>query len=145
MKRTLLKMAAIAVMAVMGAQVAQAQVAVTDPAALEAAQKKADAEAMKAQTKAEKAQAKQEKKAAKAKAKAEAARTGVEYEEVDTGSGFLTVLAVIIAIILVILLAVILILQVAPDSGIAIAIDSLIESLTGGFGAIDPGNGQFLL
>ena len=107
--------------------------------------KKDDKKADKAAAKAEKARQKQEKKALKAKAKAEAASSGVEYEEVDTGSGFLTVLAVIIAIILVILLAVILILQVAPDSGIAIAIDSLIESITGGFGAIDPGNGPFLL
>ena len=54
-------------------------------------------------------------------------------------------LAVIIAVILVILLAVILILQVAPDSGIAIAIDTLIENLTGGISAVDPGNGPFLL
>ena len=102
-------------------------------------------EDQKAALKAEKAKARAEKKAAKAKAKAEAAASGVEYEEVDTGSGFLTVLAVIIAIILVILLAVILILQVAPDSGIAIAIDSLIENLTGGLAAVDPGSGQFLL
>ena len=88
---------------------------------------------------------KQEKKALKAKAKADPSAAGVEYEEVDTGSGFLTVLAVIIAVILVILLAVILILQVAPDSGIAIAIDTLIENLTGGISAVDPGNGPFLL
>ena len=99
----------------------------------------------KAEARAAKAKARAEKKAAKAKAKAETVAAGAEYEEVDTGSGFLTVLAVIIAIILVILLAIILILQIAPDSSIAIAIDSFIERLTGGFSSIDPGSGQFLL
>ena len=106
---------------------------------------KTDKKAARAAAKAEKARQKQEKKAAKAKAKTEAAATGVEYEEVDTGSGFLTVLAVVIAVILVILLAVILILQVAPDSSIAITIDTLIERITGGIAAVDPGNGPFLL
>ena len=104
-----------------------------------------DKKAAREAAKAEKARQKQEKKALKAKAKADPSAAGVEYEEVDTGSGFLTVLAVIIAVILVILLAVILILQVAPDSGIAIAIDTLIENLTGGISAVDPGNGPFLL
>jgi hypothetical protein len=105
---------------------------------------KTDKKAARAAAKAEKARQKQEKKAAKAKAKTEAAATGVEYEEVDTGSGFLTVLAVVIAVILVILLAVILILQVAPDSGAASWIDSLIQSITSRFSMIPP-DGQFLL
>ena len=106
---------------------------------------KEDKKAAREAAKAEKAKLRQEKKAAKAKAKADAADTSDEYEEVDKGSGFLTVLAVVIAIILVILLAVILILQVAPDSSIAFTIDSIISKFTGGYGAIDPGNGQFLL
>ena len=113
-----------------------------------AAYKKGDRKAAKAAKAAEKARKKEEKKlakAGKAVASTESVASEVEYEDVDSGSGFLTVLAVIIAIILVILLAVILILQVAPDSGIAIAIDSLIENITGGFSLFDPGNGQFLL
>ena len=69
----------------------------------------------------------------------------VEYEDVEHGSKFLTILAVIIAIILIALLAVILILQIAPDSGAAAWIDSLIESITSGFSMVPPGGGQFLL
>ena len=108
---------------------------------------KADKKAAREAAKAEKAKLRQEKKAAKAKAKAGAdnAASETEYEEVDGGSAFLTVLAVIIAVILVILLAVILILQVAPDSGIAFTIDSIISRLTGSYGATGPGSGQFLL
>jgi len=108
---------------------------------------KADRKAAREAAKAEKAKLRQEKKAAKAKAKAGAdnANSEAEYEEVDGGSAFLTVLAVVIAVILVILLAVILILQVAPDSGIAFTIDSIISKLTGGYGATGPGSGQFLL
>jgi hypothetical protein len=106
---------------------------------------KEEKKAAKEAAKAEKAKLRQEKKAAKAKSKTGEAPAEAEYEEVDTGSGFLTVLAVVIAVILVILLAVILILQVAPDSSIAFTIDSIISKLTGGYGAIDPGNGYFLL
>ncbi len=106
---------------------------------------KEEKKAAKEAAKAEKAKLRQEKKAAKAKSKTGDAPAEAEYEEVDTGSGFLTVLAVVIAVILVILLAVILILQVAPDSSIAFTIDSIISKLTGGYGAIDPGNGYFLL
>ena len=69
----------------------------------------------------------------------------VEYEDVESGSKFLTVLAVIIALILIVLLAVILILQIAPDSGIAAWIDSLITNITSGSGLIEPFNGQILL
>ena len=68
----------------------------------------------------------------------------VEYEEVDRGGAFLTVLAVIIAILLVILLAIILILNFAPDSSIALTIDSFIENITSHFTALDAG-GEFLL
>ena len=106
---------------------------------------KEEKKAAKEAAKAEKAKLRQEKKAAKAKSKTGDAPAEAEYEEVDTGSGFLTVLAVVIAVILVILLAVILILQVAPDSNIAFTIDSIISKLTGGYGAVDPGNGYFLL
>jgi hypothetical protein len=52
--------------------------------------------------------------------------------------------AVIIALILICLLAVILILQIAPDSGAAAWIDSLIESITSRFNLIMPGI-KFLL
>ena len=64
MKKTLLKMAAIAVMAVMGSQVAQAQAVITD-----AVQQETQKEALKAQKeakKAEKAVEKATKKAEKA-------------------------------------------------------------------------------
>ena len=88
----------------------------------------------------DKAANKKEEKKAKAKKKVE-----VEYEDVESGSKFLTILAVIIALILIVLLAVILILQIAPDSGIAAWIDSLIESITSSVGLVDPLNGQFLL
>ena len=73
MKKTLLKMAAIAVMAVMGAQVAQAQAVVVDPNAKvvkDEAQKKAEAEALKAQKKQEKAAAQAQKDAKKAEKEA---------------------------------------------------------------------------
>ena len=87
---------------------------------------------------ADKASKKKEKKAKKTDVE-------VEYEDVESGSKFLTVLAVIIALILIILLAVILVLQIAPDSGIASWIDSLIESLTSGSALTEPFMGQFLL
>ena len=79
--------------------------------------------------KAEKEAKKAARKAAKA---AKTADPQVEYEEVDGGSTFLTVLAVLIAILLVVLLAVILILHIAPNSGPAMAIDGIIERLTSG-------------
>jgi len=68
----------------------------------------------------------------------------VEYEDVEHGSKFLTVLAVIIALILIMLLAVILILQIAPDSAAAAWIDSLINNITSKFSLISTG-GEFLL
>jgi hypothetical protein len=46
---------------------------------------------------------------------------------------------------IIVLLAVILVLQIAPDSGLAITIDSVIEKITGGFSAVYPGDGRFLL
>ena len=79
------------------------------------------------------------------KAKAKKKKVEVEYEDVESGSKFLTILAVIIALILIILLAVILVLQIAPDSGIAAWIDSLIESITSKVGLIDLYKDQFLL
>ena len=93
-----------------------------------------------------------EKKAAKAAAKAaakeakkESSAVEVEYEDVEKGSKFLTVLAVIIALILICLLAVILILQIAPDSGAAAWIDSLIGNITANFGLVLPEDSIFLL
>ena len=77
--------------------------------------------------------------------KKEDKKVEVEYEDVEHGSKFLTILAVIIAIILIALLAVILILQIAPDSGAAAWIDSLIESITSNFSMLPPGGRQFLL
>ncbi len=84
-------------------------------------------------------------KASKKKEEKKAKNVEVEYEDVESGSRFLTVLAVIIALILIVLLAVILILQIAPDSGIAAWIDSFIESITSSVGLVEPFNGQFLL
>ena len=69
----------------------------------------------------------------------------VEYEDVESGSKFLTILAVIIALILIVLLAVILILQIAPDSSIAAWIDTIIENITSKFGLVEPFGGQFLI
>ena len=86
----------------------------------------------------DKAAAKKEEKKAKKKVE-------VEYEDVESGSKFLTVLAVIIALILIVLLAVILVLQIAPDSGMAAWIDSLIENITSKVGLVEPFMGQFLL
>ena len=79
------------------------------------------------------------------KKKEEKKKVEVEYEDVEHGSKFLTILAVIIALILIMLLAVILILQIAPDSGAAAWIDSLIENITSSFSMLPPGGGQFLL
>ena len=83
--------------------------------------------------------------AAKAAARKEKSEVEVEYEDVEKGSKFLTVLAVIIALILICLLAVILILQIAPDSGAAAWIDSLIESITAKFSFTSPGSTIFPL
>ncbi|MBR7087839.1 MAG: hypothetical protein IKI38_00655, partial [Mogibacterium sp.] len=69
----------------------------------------------------------------------------IEYEEVDKGGGFLTVLAVIIAILLIVLLGVILVLNFMPDSAIALKIDSIIENITSHFTAVDVMGKRFLL
>ena len=84
-------------------------------------------------------------KASKKKEEKKAKNVDVKYEDVESGSRFLTVLAVIIALILIVLLAVILVLQIAPDSGIAAWIDSFIESITSSVGLVEPFKGQFLL
>ena len=55
----------------------------------------------------------------------------------EKGGGFLTVLAVIIAILLIILLGVILVLNFMPDSSLALRIDSIIENITSHFTAVD--------
>ena len=68
-----------------------------------------------------------------------------DAEEAPSKSGTaLTVIAVIVAVLLVILLAVILILNFAPDSGLAIKLDSVIETITSYFSAVDV-PGKFLL
>ena len=104
----------------------------------------AEAPAAKLSKREEKKAAKEAAKAAAAEAKKEKSVVEVEYEDVEKGSKFLTILAVIIALILICLLAVILILQIAPDSGAAAWIDSLIESITSRFNLITPGI-KFLL
>ena len=53
-----------------------------------------------------------------------------EIVEVEKGGGFLTVLAVIIAILLIVLLGIILVLNFMPDSALAFKIDSVIENIT---------------
>ena len=89
---------------------------------------------------------KREKEELKAReAAVDAAASEYEYEDTEQGSVFLTVVAVIIAILLVILLAIILVLNFAPDSSIALQIDSVIENITSHFSAIDNTGGQYLL
>ncbi len=66
-------------------------------------------------------------------------------EDEEEGGGALTIIAVILAVILVILLAVLLVLQLAPDSAVALKIDSLIENITSQFSAIDAVKNEFLL
>ena len=69
----------------------------------------------------------------------------LEYEEYEKGGGFLTVLAVIIAILLIVLLGIILVLNFMPESAIAFKIDSIIENITSHFTAVDVMGRQFLL
>ncbi|MBQ0041570.1 MAG: zinc-ribbon domain-containing protein [Clostridiales bacterium] len=74
------------------------------------------------------------------------AKEDVASDEETSGKGgtALTVIAVIVAVLLVILLAIILVLNFAPDSAIALKLDSVIETITSYFSAVDvPGN--FLL
>ena len=65
-------------------------------------------------------------------------------EKGSKGGTALTVLAVVVAILLVVLLAVILVLNFAPDSAIALKVDSIIETITSYFSAVDV-TGTFLL
>jgi len=65
----------------------------------------------------------------------------VVYQDVDSGSTILTILAVLVAILLVFLLAIILIMHLAPDSGIALTVDQVIENITSRFSALDTMNG----
>ena len=60
-----------------------------------------------------------------------------EEDEPSKGGTALTVIAVIIAILLVVLLAVILVLNFAPDSAIALQIDSIIETITSYFSGVE--------
>ena len=69
----------------------------------------------------------------------------LEYEEVEKGGGFLTILAVIIAILLIVLLGIILVLNFMPESAIAFKIDSIIENITSHFTAVDVMGRQLLL
>lgn len=67
-----------------------------------------------------------------------------DEEAGSKGGTALTIIAVIVAVLLVILLAIILVLNFAPDSAIALKLDSVIETITSYFSAVDvPGN--FLL
>ena len=76
---------------------------------------------------------------------AAAAKPEVYEEEEEKEGKALTIIAVIIAVLLVILLAAILILNFAPDSGIALKIDSIIENITSSSSLIDSFAGQKLL
>lgn len=67
-----------------------------------------------------------------------------DEEDLGKGGGALTVIAVVIAALLVILLAIILVLNFAPDSGIAMKIDSIIETITSYF-SVTGFDGKFLL
>lgn len=113
--------------------------AVAEPVKEVASSAKEDAMAAK---KAEKEAAKAAKAAAKAAKKAEKAE---QADDEEAGGSALTVIAVIIAALLVVLLAVILVLNFAPDSGIAMKIDAVIETITSYFSVADSFNGHFLL
>ena len=121
-----------------GTETAAAAAAVAATGTAVAAAAANDKEAKKAAKKAER----EAKKAAK-KAQKEAAASDpqVDYENVDGGSTILTILAVLVAILLVVLLVIILILHVAPDSGIAMKIDQIIENITSSFSAIQTMSG----
>ncbi|MBQ0018066.1 MAG: hypothetical protein KBS63_02470 [Clostridiales bacterium] len=122
-----------------------AAVAATEAVALAENIPQADAKAAKAD---QKAAAKAEKAAAKAAAKAakKAKKSElIEDEEIEQGSGVLTVIAVIIAILLVILLAVILVLNFAPDSAIAMKLNAVIENIASYFTVVDNVKKGFLL
>ena len=69
----------------------------------------------------------------------------LEYEEYEKGGGFLTILAVIIAILLIVLLGIILVLNFMPESAIAFKIDSIIENITSHFTALDVMGREVLL
>ncbi|MBP3895254.1 MAG: hypothetical protein J6D07_02185, partial [Mogibacterium sp.] len=80
------------------------------------------------------------------KARKEAAAAAqVEYEDVDSGSTVLTILAVIVAVLLVVLLAIILVLHIAPNSELALTIDEFIENITSRFSAANTFGGHWLL
>lgn len=67
-----------------------------------------------------------------------------DEEASGKGGTALTIIAVIVAVLLVVLLAIILVLNFAPDSAIALKLDSVIEVITSYFSAVEvPGN--FLL
>ena len=68
-----------------------------------------------------------------------------EEEVVEKGSGCLTILAVVIALLLIVLLGIILVLNFMPDSAIAFKIDSIIENITSHFTAVDVMGREILL
>jgi hypothetical protein len=65
----------------------------------------------------------------------------VVYQDVDSGSTILTILAILVALLLIFLLAIILIMHLAPDSNIALTVDQVIENITSRFSALDTMNG----
>ena len=87
-----------------------------------------------------KAKKKAEKKAKKAK---KAAALDDDDEE-ESGSA-LTIIAVVISVLLLLLLGVILILNFAPESGIGLKIDTIIQTITSYFSVLDGVNDEFLL
>ena len=82
---------------------------------------------------------KAQKKAAKKAAKP------VRDDDEESGGNALTIIAVVIAVLLVILLAVILILNFAPDSGLGLKLDSMIQNITSHFSALEGIKDEFLL
>ena len=87
-----------------------------------------------------KAKKKAEKKAKKAK---KAAALDDDDEE-ESGSA-LTIIAVVISVLLLLLLGIILILNFAPESGIGLKIDTIIQTITSYFSVLDGVNDEFLL
>lgn len=114
----------------------------TDATAVAGAAAAGTAVAGAAMTKAEKKAAKKAEKKARKEA---AAAAQVEYEDVDSGSTVLTILAVIVAVLLVVLLAIILVLHIAPNSELALSIDEFIENITSRFSAANTFGGHWLL
>ncbi len=85
------------------------------------------------------------KKDLKAMKKAAKKKAVVEEDDDDEGGNALTIIAVVISVLLLLLLGIILILNFAPESGIGLKIDTIIQNITSYFSVLDGMNDQFLL